>query len=179
MRRVRLTRYILFAAFILLPTTACALDRSLVDPNQGYVKLFCSENPCVPMTGHFWRDLQAHHRATNSLIEPVNVGDMDWSVHEERKEGNCNNFATTIQAMLKEQYPRYVDSFKLAEVFTETGDRHVVLTVDTTIGMFICDIRMPSCVMQSGLPQYTWIKRQVAGLRWENAQPQYNASGTP
>ena len=68
-----------------------------------------------------------------------------WQVREERGFGDCEDFALTLRKMMRAKYPEAANAFRIATAFTETGEYHAVLSIETDKGTIICDIRYRRC----------------------------------
>jgi len=78
--------------------------------------------------------------------------------------GDCDRFAFSLLAGLQDLFPAKSAAFGVAIAITETGDRHMVTTIDTNEGTYICDVRYSSCMPWGAFP-YHWVSRMIDG-RW-------------
>lgn len=94
------------------------------------------------------------------------------------KAGDCEDFALAYRARLVEAHGWPAGALRLALCETETGERHVVLTCETTGGTWILDNRLAAPVLWTRLlppgfggqapPAYRWLARERPGrFLWE------------
>lgn len=107
-------------------------------------------------------------KKTQKLIVPqVEASGDFWQTREKRGYGDCEDFALTLRKMMRAQFPEASSAFRIATAFTETGEYHAVLSVETNKGTLICDIRFQRCQDWAKMP-YTWKFRETAGaLVWQ------------
>lgn len=143
---------------------------SQTPPPAAYQEL-CNKDPeacLLPLTGDFEASLQAAHRAIKATVIPTEEEADEWSILEDVSAGDCEDFALTLRQALRQSFPEYGAAFLLATAFTEQDDYHAVLTVETSKGTMVCDIRFAACLHWSSL-RYSWHLREVAGQRhWED-----------
>ncbi len=137
---------------------------------SGY-KALCERDPseCVlPLGPETREELTALHNKVKDLIIPtVEQGDY-WKTVSTRSAGDCEDFALTLRKYLRESLPEYGAAFLLATAYTEDAQYHAVLTIETSSGTLVCDIRFPQCAPWDSFP-YDWHLREVAGQNyWEN-----------
>lgn len=118
-------------------------------PHRSYVT-FCANNPqlCkVPLTARALSAIQEAHSNLRAVFKPrwdaPGVEGDVWSVG---LEGDCEDFALTLQKQFRTKYPHYAESFKLATAYIGEGRQyHAVLTVETLQGTLVCDVLKPEC----------------------------------
>lgn len=89
-----------------------------------------------------------------------------WTVVHGIGEGDCDDYALTKRKRLMD-LGLPADDLRLATCWTEEGDYHAVLTVETSKGTMVLDNRYPFPYHWS-TPSYRWHKRQKPGrLKWE------------
>ncbi len=104
----------------------------------------------------------------HSLVIPTaEDGDL-WQTVSTPSAGDCEDFALTLRKKLREHLPQYGGAFLMATAYTEQAQYHAVLTIETTSGTIVCDIRYKRCGRWDYFP-YEWHLREVAGQRhWED-----------
>lgn len=132
---------------------------------------FCANNPdeCkVPMTARAYASIQTAHAGLRYQFQyewdkPGTEGDV-WEI---TNKGDCEDYALSLQKLLRSQWPRHAQAFNIAIVTTETGQGHAVLTVDALEGTLVCDLRYPECADHAFFP-YKYLVKQ-SGLTWWKA----------
>lgn len=148
---------VLFSAVALFCTTACVSVSDIaplptgtpVQPHRSFVT-FCAKNPehCkVPLTASALKTIQmAHADLRAKFIPKWDEPGVDGDVWQVGMEGDCEDYALTLQQYFRVQYPYYAESFQLATAYIEDGTQyHAVLTVETLQGTLVCDILKPEC----------------------------------
>lgn len=141
-----------------------------VPPPSAYVAM-CSKTPadCVlPFNEKTEKVITSLHNSVQNLIIPTEEqGDL-WQTVSVRSAGDCEDFALTLRKYLRETLPEFGGAFLIATAFTEIDQYHAVLTIETSSGTLVCDIRFPQCAPWNSFP-YEWHLREVAGQHnWEN-----------
>lgn len=122
----------------------------------------------LPFTPEMRKTISALHNTTKDLITPVNETVDFWRTISEPGQGDCEDFALTLRKLLRETLPEYAGAFRLATVYTETAQYHAVLTIETSAGTVVCDVRFPQCAAWESFP-YTWHLREVVGQEnWQS-----------
>ncbi len=103
-----------------------------------------------------------NYRADVKLYRKVDF----WTEDQGIGEGDCEDYALTKRKLLIEDgLPS--DDLRLATCWTEDGEYHAVLTVETDKETLVLDNRFPHPYKWS-IPGYRWHKRQKPGrLKWE------------
>lgn len=141
-------------------------------PPPGYAAL-CRRDPsecALPLTKENNQLLEDMHFVSKDLVVPTweEEGGDYWQSLSERGPGDCEDFALTLRRKLRQVLPDYAGAFRLATVYTETMQYHAILTIETTQGTVVCDIRFPQCAAWETFP-YKWHLREVAGqTEWED-----------
>ena len=150
-------------------------------PPPSAFRAYCERNPadCTIPAGP--RLKKALERVTYDVrkifIPTVEEGDF-WQRLDSTGPGDCEDFALTFRYKLREMFPAYSGAFRLATAYTEDGQYHAVLSVETDMGTIICDVRFPNCAPWSNFP-YTWRLREVAGAgSWEMFSPEQMSAAT-
>lgn len=147
----------LLAVVILVSASACTSLKNVsplpqgrsVEPHKSFVT-FCAKNPdsCkVPLTARAYNEIQAVHAELRSQFlpkwdEPGLEGDI-WQIG---MEGDCEDYALTLQSQFRIAYPHYASSFRLATAYIDNGAQyHAVLTIETLQGTLVCDVLKPEC----------------------------------
>ncbi len=143
---------------------------TIAKPHQGFVEL-CTRDPeeCImPLTKETRADLIELHQKTRGLIVPtVEEGD-NWTTLTEFGPGDCEDFALTLRSYLRQSMPEYAGAFRMATAYTEQYQYHAVITLETSEGTMVCDIRFPQCGTWESFP-YEWHLREIVGnANWEN-----------
>lgn len=174
----------LIATFFLLALSACetVLPASTplpvgtpAIPPRAYNEL-CERAPAecmLPMTKGMQKMVSELHLKAKSIVIPtMEVGPVDyWQILSAPGPGDCEDFALTLRQYLREVLPGYAGAFRLATAFTETNQYHAILTIETTAGTVVCDIRFPQCDAWEQFP-YEWHLREVVGsAMWQNISP--------
>ena len=122
----------------------------------------------IVFTKHFSKVLRSALNGTKAIFIPI-VEDKDhWQTLETLSEGDCEDFALTLRAALRRQFPEFASSFRITTAYTETGQYHAVLSIETDQGTIICDNRFPQCASWETFP-YRWKLREVLGSnQWQN-----------
>jgi len=122
----------------------------------------------MPFTAAFAKTLWQAHNHTKTLFIPT-VESVDyWQTLETLSEGDCEDFALTLRAALRQRFPGYEAAFLIATAYTETNSYHAVLSIETDQGTIVCDNRFPQCAPWDSFP-YRWKLREVSGSHhWEN-----------
>lgn len=136
----------------------------------GYLAL-CERSPsecALPLDNGIRDELVSLHNTAKELVIPtVEQGDF-WQSLSTRSEGDCEDFALTLRKLLRARLPEYSAAFLLATAYTEDAQYHAVLTIETSVGTVVCDIRFPQCAPWESFP-YDWHLREVPGQEhWEN-----------
>jgi predicted transglutaminase-like cysteine proteinase len=132
---------------------------------------YCERNPsdcAIPSTSSLNRALNEVNSDVRQIIIPTeeNGGDF-WQRLDDVGPGDCEDFALTFRHRLRALFPAYASAFRLATAFTEDGQYHAVLSVETSTGTVVCDIRFPACAPWETFP-YRWRMREIAGTdTWE------------
>lgn len=101
------------------------------------------------------------------VIPTKEEGDL-WQTVSTPTPGDCEDFALTLRQKLREHLPQYGGAFLMATAYTERAEYHAVLTIETTSGTIVCDIRYKRCGRWDFFP-YEWHLREVAGRNyWED-----------
>lgn len=165
--------FLLVTACMGLNTTAPQSAMPIGEPSEppfGY-KEFCKRSPeecAVPYSAEFGKALQKAHHHTKTLLIPVEEEQEYWQVLETVSEGDCEDFALTLRASLRREFPGYEAAFLMATAYTEGDVYHAVLSIETTQGTIVCDNRFPQCAPWESFP-YRWKLREVSGSpKWEN-----------
>lgn len=142
-----------------------------VPPPAAYETL-CAKSPkecMLPMTPETEDVLQQANKVVQSIVVPTEETEGDvWQILSRVGAGDCEDFALTLRKALRQSLPEFGAAFRMATAFTELDQYHAVLTVETTEGTLVCDIRFAACQPWQRLP-YTWHLREVAGQRhWED-----------
>ena len=148
-----------------------AMPSGTVSPApQGY-KSLCARTPseCVlPLDRDTRKELISLHNMVKDLIIPTPEQGDFWQSVSTRSAGDCEDFALTLRKYLREALPEYGAAFLLATAYTENAQYHAVLTIETSSGTLVCDVRFPQCARWDNLP-YDWHLREVAGQsNWED-----------
>ncbi|MFC4347316.1 transglutaminase-like cysteine peptidase [Kordiimonas lipolytica] len=136
---------------------------------------FCARNPgeCkLPSTDAVLGEVASAHAETKALVIPEDENGTDvWKSLSDVGPGDCEDFALTMRRILRGRYPAYSGSFLIATAYTEESQYHAVLTVETSDGTLVCDIRFPECAPWEQFP-YQWRMREVAGAdHWQELGP--------
>lgn len=145
-------------------------EGTLTNPPRGYVEL-CERSPseCVIPLDKKTKDqlVSLNNRTKDMIIPTAESGDF-WKSISARSEGDCEDFALTLRKLLRERLPEYSAAFLLATAYTEDAQYHAVLTIETTAGTLVCDIRFPQCAPWESFP-YDWHLREVPNkMHWED-----------
>ncbi len=133
---------------------------------------YCARTPAdcaIPGSVAFKHALGRIDYDLRQMIVPTEETDGSdyWQRLDAAGPGDCEDFALTFRHRLRTLYPAYAAAFRLATAYTEDGQYHAVLSVETTGGTLVCDIRFPTCRAWNTLP-YQWRMREVAGTdTWE------------
>ena len=132
---------------------------------------YCERNPAdcaIPNTPRLNHALGRINYDLRQLITPTEENGTDyWQRLDEAGPGDCEDFALTFRHRLRSLYPDYASAFRIATAFTEDGQYHAVLSVETSTGTIVCDVRFPSCAAWESFP-YQWRMREIAGTNtWE------------
>lgn len=151
------------------PTTSMPKGTEAL-PHKGFVEL-CARQPeeCImPMTQDTKTHLTALHQQTRELVIPTEEqGDL-WQPVSSLGPGDCEDFALTLRRFLRNSMPEYAGAFRLATAYTEDFQYHAVITLETSSGTYVCDIRFPQCSSWEAFP-YEWHLREKVGQKtWEN-----------
>ncbi len=124
-------------------------EGTVVKPHRSYVT-FCANNPddCkVPLTANSLRAIQGAHSELRAEFKPRwDAAGIEGDVWSIGNEGDCEDYALTLQKNFRTQYPHYAEAFKLATAYIGNGSQyHAVLTVETLQGTLVCDILKPEC----------------------------------
>ncbi|WP_262696244.1 transglutaminase-like cysteine peptidase [Kordiimonas aquimaris] len=155
-----------------LPASTSLPVGSTVAPPLGYDAL-CARTPseCVlPISKATNNMVGSLLIQAKSLVIPTweEGGGDYWQSLTERGPGDCEDFALTLRRSLREVLPEYAGAFRLATAYTETMQYHAVLTIETSQGTVVCDIRFPQCADWKTFP-YKWHLREVVGQRnWQD-----------
>lgn len=166
------------ACFLLGTLAACktimpetSMPEGVAVPPPTAFKDMCERTPseCVlPLTQNTSAVLRTMHQKAKGMVIPTEEeGDL-WQTVSVRSAGDCEDFALTLRKYLRETMPEYAGAFLMATAYTELGQYHAVLTIETSSGTLVCDIRFPQCSSWETFP-YEWHLREVAGQRhWED-----------
>lgn len=139
-------------------------------PPNGYVEL-CRRSPseCVlPLNNITKNQLFSLNNKAKDLIIPTEEQGDFWTSVSTRSAGDCEDFALTLRKLLRDRLPEYSGAFLLATAYTEDAQYHAVLTIETTVGTVVCDIRFPQCAPWESFP-YDWHLREIPNqMHWEN-----------
>ncbi|SDE26444.1 transglutaminase-like cysteine peptidase [Kordiimonas lacus] len=143
---------------------------------------FCVRNPqeCkLPATEDMLAEIATAQAETKALVIPEEENGTDvWQSRTDVGPGDCEDFALTMRRILRGRYPEYSGSFLIATAYTEENQYHAVLTIETSVGTIVCDIRFPECAPWDALP-YQWRLREVAGADfWQELGPVRNLPQT-
>ncbi len=159
----------LAACQTLTPETSMPVGVAVPPPTA--FRDLCARAPeeCVlPLTRETQEILAASHYMVKDLVIPTEEEGDYWQTLSERSTGDCEDFALTLRKYLRESMPEYGGAFLLATAYTEMGQYHAVLTIETEKGTLVCDIRFPQCAPWESF-SYEWHLREVAGQRhWED-----------
>lgn len=136
---------------------------------------FCARNPAeckLPATDEMLGEIANAQAETKALVIPAEEEGTDvWQSRTDVGPGDCEDFALTMRRILRGRYPEYSGSFLIATAYTEEKQYHAVLTIETSDGTIVCDIRYPECAPWDAFP-YEWRMREVAGADfWQELGP--------
>ncbi len=155
------------------PTSAMPTGKQTAVP-QAFAD-FCTRNPgeCkLPATDAMLGEIASAQAEANELVIPEEEKGTDvWQSRTDAGPGDCEDFALTMRRILRGRYPEYSGSFLIATAYTEDKQYHAVLTIETSDGTIVCDIRFPECAPWDAFP-YEWRMREVAGADfWQELGP--------
>ncbi len=155
------------------PTSAMPTGTQTSAP-QAFTE-FCVRNPAeckLPATDAMLGEIAAAQAETKALVIPEDEQGTDvWQSRTDVGPGDCEDFALTMRRILRGRYPEYSGSFLIATAYTEDKQYHAVLTIETSGGTIVCDIRFPECAPWDAFP-YEWRMREVAGADfWQELGP--------
>lgn len=143
---------------------------TVAQPHQGFIEL-CAREPeqCVmPLTKQNETKLVKLHQKTRALVVPTVERTDSWNTLSQVGPGDCEDFALTLRSYLRQHMPEFAGAFRLATAYTEQFQYHAVITLETSEGTMVCDIRFPQCGSWESFP-YEWHLREVVGnATWEN-----------
>jgi len=117
---------------------------------------------------HFEKALIMAMNGTKALFIPKDEEGDHWQRLETLSEGDCEDFALTLRAALRREFPEFAGAFRITTAYTETNDYHAVLSIETDQGTIVCDNRFPQCASWETFP-YRWKLREVLGsYQWQN-----------
>ncbi|WP_417458320.1 transglutaminase-like cysteine peptidase [Kordiimonas sp.] len=158
------------------PNDSALIEAGVMPKGQHVVpprafKEFCARNPeecAIPNTVSLKRALEATDYQVRGLVIPAEEEGDFWQARQTTGPGDCEDYALTFRQLLRRKFPAYSAAFRLATAYTEDGQYHAVLSIETNLGTVICDIRYPSCAPWASFP-YSWRMREVAGAdHWEH-----------
>lgn len=164
----------------LTPTTAMPKGE-VTAPPLAFAE-FCARNPAeckLPATDEMLGEIATAQAETKALVIPEDEQGTDvWQSRTDVGPGDCEDFALTMRRILRGRYPEYSGSFLIATAYTEEDQYHAVLTIETSGGTIVCDIRFPECAPWDAFP-YEWRMREVAGADfWQELGPMRNLPQT-
>jgi len=119
----------------------------------------------IKLTPEKWKTITDINRQVNFAIEYLsdqeNYGISDYWAIPKNGKGDCEDIQLMKQDLLKKQG---IESF-MATCWTETGEYHAVLLVDTNKGTFVLDNRYKTVWNYDEL-DYAWDKIEVEGGKW-------------
>lgn len=122
----------------------------------------------IAYTNNFRKTLATALNGTKILFIPKVEAEDHWQTLETLSEGDCEDFALTLRAALRLEYPEFASSFRITTAYTESNQYHAVLSIETDQGTLICDNRFPECASWETFP-YRWKLREVLGsYQWQN-----------
>jgi len=122
----------------------------------------------IAYTNTFNKALERALIGTRALFIPIVEASDHWQTLETLSEGDCEDFALTLRAALRLEYPEFASSFRITTAYTESNQYHAVLSIETDQGTLICDNRFPECASWEAFP-YRWKLREVLGShQWQN-----------
>lgn len=143
------------------------------DPPKGFED-FCKRHPTecrLPATEQHLQGIDAANQKAKSFVTPTPEARDFWQTRQSPGPGDCEDFALTMRSLLRTSFPAYSGAFLIATAHTETGQYHAVLSIETTHGTIVCDIRFPNCMHWEQFP-YIWRYREVAGAdHWQEVGP--------
>lgn len=175
---LNLARNILTAFILLISTAACktlmpesVMPSGVAVPAPSAFEDLCKRTPeecMLPMTQETATILKELHEEVKALVIPTEEqGDL-WQTISAPSAGDCEDFALTLRKLLRERLPEFGGAFLMATAYTELAQYHAVLTIETSSGTMVCDIRYAECAPWKAFP-YEWHLREVAGQRhWED-----------
>lgn len=136
---------------------------------------FCSRHPeecALPTSSDMLKALKDAHQETTALVIPEEEQGTDvWQSLTTAGTGDCEDFALTMRRILRSRFPQYSAAFRITTAYTEQQDYHAVLSIETTQGTIVCDIRYSECAPWETFP-YEWRLREVAGASyWQELGP--------
>ncbi|WP_417451516.1 transglutaminase-like cysteine peptidase [Kordiimonas sp.] len=136
---------------------------------------YCQRNPgdcAIPADKQLKETLNRINYTARTLVIPTPESGGDfWQRLDAIGPGDCEDFALTVRHQLRAAFPGYSAAFRIATAYTEDGQYHAVLSVETTHGTIVCDIRFPQCAPWTTFP-YIWRMREIAGDNsWEVFSP--------
>lgn len=148
-----------------------AMPKGIATPAPAAFQDLCRRNPeeCVlPYSTDFEKELTTLQQDVRDLVIPTQEeGDL-WQTLAYRGPGDCEDFALTLRQRLRRTMPEFSGAFLIATAYTEEAQYHAVLTIETSGGTIVCDIRYPQCAPWKSFP-YEWHLREIAGAKnWEN-----------
>ncbi len=156
------------------PSASSAMpEGKRADPPKGFED-FCKRHPAecrLPVTEQHLSGVVSANQKAKYLVTPTPETKDYWQTRQSPGPGDCEDFALTMRSLLRASFPAYSSAFLIATAHTETGQYHAVLSIETTHGTIVCDIRFPECMPWEQFP-YTWRYREVAGAdHWQEVGP--------
>ncbi|WP_262690933.1 transglutaminase-like cysteine peptidase [Kordiimonas aestuarii] len=161
--------------------SAGAMPKGEKVPPPPAFQAYCERNPedcAIPSSARLNNALdRVNYEVRKIVIPTVEEGDF-WQRLDEVGPGDCEDFALTFRHKLRAMFPTYSAAFRLVTAFTEDGQYHAVLSIETNRGTIICDVRFPNCALWTEFP-YTWRMREIAGANtWEIFSPEQIETAT-
>ncbi|MCJ9429533.1 transglutaminase-like cysteine peptidase [Kordiimonas marina] len=143
-------------------------------PAPQQFEIYCEKNPAdcaIPSTPAINKAIARADRDVHKMIKPTEEKVDVWTALSKAGAGDCEDFALTLRKRLRENFPAYAGAFRIATAYTETGEYHAVLSIETSGGTIVCDIRYQSCAPWQNFP-YQWRLREIPGSRkWQEMGP--------
>ncbi|WP_417460326.1 transglutaminase-like cysteine peptidase [Kordiimonas sp.] len=165
----------LSACMVTTPNDSALIDAGVMPkgaqvPPPTAFKEFCARNPeecAIPSTASLRKALDAINYQVRKLVIPTDEQGDFWQARQTTGPGDCEDYALTFRQLLRKKFPAYSAAFRLATAYTEDGQYHAVLSIETNLGTVVCDIRYPNCAPWASFP-YSWRMREIAGAdHWE------------
>ena len=149
------------------------MPKGLPTPPPMAFEEYCRSNPedCkIPTNNNFRNAISMLHNQAKGLVIPTPEEGDHWKHLNIVGAGDCEDFALTLRHLLRTRFPGFSAAFRIATAYTEDGIYHAVLSIETTNGTMVCDIRYPQCAPWAYFP-YQWRLREVAGSgHWEDVR---------